>query len=84
MEHGRILNKMLGDFCEVSGHKINARKINIFFSIGVEESMAYLINSTHGFQRVQNLGHYLGVPIFHNRVTNSTIHFVIEKVRRKL
>ncbi|KAA3473179.1 reverse transcriptase [Gossypium australe] len=33
---------------------------------------------------VDDLGRYLGIPLFHKRVTNSTLHFVIEKVRMKL
>ncbi|MBA0812511.1 hypothetical protein Gohar_026477, partial [Gossypium harknessii] len=33
---------------------------------------------------VQNLGTYLGPPLLHNRVTNSTLSFLVDKVRRKL
>lgn len=37
-----------------------------------------------GFQRVQNLEKYLGVPLFHNRVIISTLRFVVYKVRSRL
>ncbi|KAA3486170.1 reverse transcriptase [Gossypium australe] len=37
-----------------------------------------------GFQKVINLGKYLGVPLLHDRVTKSTLNFVIDKVRSKL
>ncbi|KAA3488944.1 Retrovirus-related Pol polyprotein LINE-1 [Gossypium australe] len=34
--------------------------------------------------KVLNLGSYLGVPLLHDRITKSTLDFVIEKVRCKL
>ncbi|KAA3466349.1 reverse transcriptase [Gossypium australe] len=34
--------------------------------------------------KVRNLGSYLGVPLLHDRVTKSTLNFVIEKVKRKV
>ncbi|KAH1072730.1 hypothetical protein J1N35_025058 [Gossypium stocksii] len=37
-----------------------------------------------GFQEVQNLDTYLGVPLLYERVTNNTLSFVVDKVRRKL
>lgn len=43
-----------------------------------------MVSNLFGFQNVQNLGHYLGVPLFHQRVTKSTIYFMVEKERRKL
>ncbi|KAA3487341.1 reverse transcriptase [Gossypium australe] len=35
-------------------------------------------------EEVQNLGTYLGVPLLHDRVTKTTLNFVVEKIRRKL
>ncbi|KAK5793327.1 hypothetical protein PVK06_034470 [Gossypium arboreum] len=46
--------------------------------------MTDFLNNLLGFQKVDDLGHYIGIPLFHKKVTNSTIHFVIEKVRMKL
>ncbi|KAA3471229.1 Retrovirus-related Pol polyprotein LINE-1 [Gossypium australe] len=74
--HNRHIKDILGSFCDFSGHKINARKKNIFFAKGVDVTVADSI--------IQNLGHYLGVLLCHQRVTNGTMHFVVEKVRRKL
>lgn len=84
VEHGRLLKKILHHFCEISGHKVNPRKMNMFFSKGVEESTTLILSSLLGFQKVQDLGHYIGVPLFHQRVTNNSIHFVVEKVPMKL
>ncbi|KAA3461897.1 Retrovirus-related Pol polyprotein LINE-1 [Gossypium australe] len=43
-------------------------------------------NLTHRLANclVQNLGTYLGVHLFHNRVPNNTVNFVVDKVRCKL
>ncbi|KAA3474395.1 Retrovirus-related Pol polyprotein LINE-1 [Gossypium australe] len=46
--------------------------------------MVNLISTLFGFQRIHNLGHYLGDHLFHQRVTSSTLQFVVEKVRGKL
>ncbi|KAH1063505.1 hypothetical protein J1N35_028492 [Gossypium stocksii] len=50
----------------------------------VDTMMVNSISSSFGFQVVQNLVRYLGVSLFHKRVTNSTMQFVFEKVRGKL
>ncbi|KAA3464997.1 LINE-1 reverse transcriptase isogeny [Gossypium australe] len=72
----RLLKELLHDFCKLSRHKVNLRKINIFFSKGVEESMSSMLSNLLRFQKVHDLGHYLGVPLFHQRVTNNTMHFL--------
>ncbi|KAH1055495.1 hypothetical protein J1N35_033560 [Gossypium stocksii] len=82
--HGRILKRILNEFYEISRHKVNSRKSNIFFSKGVEQLMVDRLSNLLGFQKVDDLGRYLGIPLFHKRVTSSTLHFVIEKVRSKL
>ncbi|KAK5776842.1 hypothetical protein PVK06_044807 [Gossypium arboreum] len=84
-EHqAQIIKNILDDFCNYSGHKINIRKTNIFFSKGVDSNSRKCISSFFGFQEVDNLGLYLGVPLFHERVTNNTLRFVVDKVRNKL
>lgn len=65
LKHGKVLKKVLKIFCEISGHKINVRKTNIFFSKGVDEPKSDVISNLFGFQKVQDLRRYLGVPLFH-------------------
>ncbi|KAA3460795.1 reverse transcriptase [Gossypium australe] len=84
MDQARLLKETLRHFCDLSVHKINARKSHIFFSKGVDTSLSDQISQLYGFQKVLNLGNYLGVPLLHDRVTKSTLNFVIEKVRSKL
>lgn len=83
-EHGKLLKEILHEFYELSGHKVNLKKTNIFFSRGVREPLKSIFSNLLGYQKTQDLGHYLGVPLFHQKVTNSTMHFVVEKVRIKL
>ncbi|KAA3488041.1 LINE-type retrotransposon LIb DNA [Gossypium australe] len=84
MDQARLVKETLKHFCDLSGHKINARKSNIFFSKSVDTSLSDQISQLYGFQKVLNLRNYLGVPLLHDRVTKSTLNFVIEKVRSKL
>ncbi|KAH1032169.1 hypothetical protein J1N35_044343 [Gossypium stocksii] len=70
MKHCRLIKDILDSFCDLSGYKINARKMNIFFSKGVDATVADSISFWFGFQNVQNLGHYLGVPLLHKRDTS--------------
>ncbi|KAH1113395.1 hypothetical protein J1N35_006773 [Gossypium stocksii] len=83
-KHGKLLKEILHDFCELLGHKLNLRKTYIFFSKGVGELVSSMLSNMIGFQKAHDLGHYLGVPLFHQRVTNNTMYFVVEKVRMKL
>lgn len=84
MEQARLLDSILKQFCASSGHRISGRKSNIFFSKSTEGDVRNQISQMFGFQEVQNLGTYLGVPLLHERITSSTLSFIVEKVRRKL
>ncbi|KAA3473450.1 LINE-1 reverse transcriptase isogeny [Gossypium australe] len=57
---------------------------NIFFSKNTGADTRNQISQLFGFQEVQNLGMYLGVPLLHDRVTKNTLNFVVDKIRRKL
>ncbi|KAK5835942.1 hypothetical protein PVK06_011666 [Gossypium arboreum] len=84
IKHGILLKNILDQFCSFSGHYVNTRKTNIFFSKGVAEDLIDRLNRILGYQKVQELGKYLSIPLFHKRITKSTVQFVIEKVRSKL
>ncbi|MBA0697842.1 hypothetical protein Goari_021365 [Gossypium aridum] len=71
-------------FCGYYSHQFNAQKTNIFFSKEVSEELRDQISSILGYHKVQNLGTYLGVPLFHEKVTNSTLRFVVDWVQNKL
>ncbi|KAH1039445.1 hypothetical protein J1N35_041188, partial [Gossypium stocksii] len=65
----------------LSRHKNSARKNNMYFSKGVDDNLCDQISQFFGFQKVLNLERHLGVPLLHDRVTKSTLNFIVEKVR---
>ncbi|KAA3460632.1 Retrovirus-related Pol polyprotein LINE-1 [Gossypium australe] len=82
IDQARLLKSILSLFCETSGHKISTRKSNIFYSKNIEADIRNQISQLFGFQEVQNLGKYLGVPLLHDRVTKNTLNFIVDKIRR--
>lgn len=84
MEQAHLLSSTLNHFCEFSSHKISTRKSTIYFFNGTDEGISTLISYVFGFHPVQNLRTYLGVPLLQERITKSTLSFVMDKVRQKL
>lgn len=76
LKNSGLLKNFLGNFCELYNHKVNSkRKTNVFFSTSVKENSRRDINNM-----LNDLGHYLRVPLFHQRVANNTLNFLIERV----
>ncbi|KAA3453866.1 reverse transcriptase [Gossypium australe] len=84
IDQALVLENIISLFYEISGHKISVKKSNIFFSKNTEDVIRNQISQLFGFQEVQNLGNYLGVPLLHDRVTKNTLNFIVDKIRRKL
>lgn len=84
LEQAQLLEGILKHFCDFSRHNISSRKKNIYFSKRVEGDLCSWISQLFNYQVVQNLDIYLGVSLLHNRVTKSTLSFVVEKVRHKI
>lgn len=79
-----LVHRLLGDFCQASGHKISPTKSRVFFSRNTDDHTATRISTYLGFQQTNNLGKYLGVPLLHGRFIADTYQYLIEKVRKKL
>ncbi|XP_016750407.1 uncharacterized protein [Gossypium hirsutum] len=79
-----VMKDILDEFCDYSIYQINIQKTNIFFSKSVDDSLGRCISDFLGFPEVINLGHYLGVPLLHDKVTSSTLRFVVDTVHSKL
>lgn len=60
------------------------QKTCVFFSSNVATAEANGLGGIMGFTRVDDLGIYPGMPLFHKKVTCNTFQFVIDKVRKKL
>lgn len=79
-----LIKGVLERFCAYSSHSMNAYKTNIYFSYCVDETLSTRISNWLGFQKVNDLGIYLGIHLQHGRVKKGTLRFVVEMVRNKL
>lgn len=61
----RVLSKVIDEFCQSSGHKVNIRKTQIYFSNNVSDELQETVSCGIGFSKVNDLGRYLGVPLLH-------------------
>lgn len=79
-----MIKKTLENLCGFSRHQINTNKTIICFSKGIDKNYGRRLCETIGFQKVHNLGSYLGFPLFYERITNSFLRFVVKKVKARL
>ncbi|GMI93153.1 hypothetical protein HRI_002984600 [Hibiscus trionum] len=84
LEQVDMVKQVFVDFCASSGQKVSAAKSRIFFSANVPNGARDMICHRLGYEEVDNLGMYLGVPLIHKRVTKVTHGYLIQKVRSKL
>lgn len=84
MENARVMKEVLDQFYVFSGHKVNASKSMIHFSMNTAVAIRTAITVVFKFQNTKDLGRYLGVPVFHSRVEKNTFQFVVDKVQAKL
>ncbi|KAK5824511.1 hypothetical protein PVK06_019286 [Gossypium arboreum] len=83
VNQANLIKDLLSSFCGFSRHWVNAHKMNIFFSKGVEDDLVGHLCDKLGFRMVHNLGSYLRVPLFYQRVTISSLKFVMVKVKSR-
>ncbi|KAK8504565.1 hypothetical protein V6N12_017108 [Hibiscus sabdariffa] len=75
---------MLGVFGEFSGHRLNYRKTQIYFSLTTPLPVRDLICSRLNFSPVASFEKYLGVPIINRRTRCSDYDFILEKMKARL
>ncbi|KAA3485050.1 LINE-1 reverse transcriptase isogeny [Gossypium australe] len=80
LSQAHLIKEMLDELCSYSGHRVNAHKTNIFFFKGVNKELTKHLCNLFGFHKVHNLETFLGVPLFHERVTINSLRFVEEKL----
>ncbi|XP_057744587.1 uncharacterized protein LOC130962384 [Arachis stenosperma] len=84
LDQANVINKCLETFCESSGQKVSKEKTRIFFSKNVGHNVRTEISNTLQFARTDDLGKYLGVPIFHSKVSRNTFEDIINKLNTRL
>ncbi|GMI65822.1 hypothetical protein like AT3G24255 [Hibiscus trionum] len=84
MEQMLTIKATLDLFCECSGHKVSVSKTTIYFSKNCDVEERVALANCGGFELVDDLGMYLGVPLLHKRVTTATYRFLLDKIERRL
>ncbi|XP_039066094.1 uncharacterized protein LOC120211665 [Hibiscus syriacus] len=84
LHHAEIIEKTLKEFGYFSGHKVSKRKAHIYFSPNTTISTKSFILSCLGFQEVESMGKYLGLPVLHRRMKIADFDFIFDKFRSKL
>lgn len=84
LDQARVIQEVLSVLGKASGHRVNEQKTIVYFSTNIDAvNVVNICNILH-FSLSEDLGTYLGLPLFHRRVTKSTFSFFVDKVRRKL
>ncbi|KAA3488057.1 RNA-directed DNA polymerase (Reverse transcriptase) [Gossypium australe] len=79
MGQAHVLKDILRRFCDLSGHRISPMKSNMFFSKGVDTRLRDQISQFFGFQKVLNLGKYLGYLF--SMIGLPKVHSILNKLQ---
>lgn len=84
VKNAKAKKTILDQFCVYFGHKVNTSKSKIYLSTNTDFNARLLVDNILSFQQVEELGTYLGVPLFHRRVTKNMFQFLVDKMQKKL
>ncbi|XP_057760081.1 uncharacterized protein LOC130980412 [Arachis stenosperma] len=84
MEQADVIKKVLEAFCNSSGQRVNNEKTRVFFSNNINHNIREGVSEVLQFSRTNDLGKYLGVPLLHSRVTDSTYKSIINNLEARL
>lgn len=82
LQQVQVIQVILEKFCASSGKKISKEKTRVLFSRNVGWHTKQQLSTELGFQWVDDLGKYLGVPLLHKRTSKQTFQFVLDKVNQ--
>ncbi|KAK9106204.1 hypothetical protein Scep_023048 [Stephania cephalantha] len=78
VEQASLVDRILGEFCGASGHKISREKSQLFVSPNVGGGLSADLSEVLNIPLSTDLGRYLGVPLIYGRVTKNTYQQVME------
>lgn len=78
------LQQVLQSFCLFFGHRVNYKETKVFFSNNVHNNVSEMLCTILGYTKMDDLGIYLGVTLFHNRVGIETFQLILDKVLQRL
>ncbi|XP_028093960.1 uncharacterized protein LOC114294059 [Camellia sinensis] len=76
--------KVIDEFCDISGLKINHHKFKLFVSPNIDRKSAKEMSTKCGIPLTFDLGQYLGVPIIPGRVNRGIFTHILDKMQRRL
>jgi len=80
LEHVDAMKKILDNFYTSLGQKVNVDKIGIFLFTNTHSNIRDDIIHKLDFQRMMDLGKYLGVPLHHDKVSKQNHHLLLTKL----
>lgn len=79
-----VISNCLDNFYLASSAKVNTTTTKVYFSKNTSISLKRKICSLMGFEHVNCLGKYLGVPLIESHVKTEHFSFILSKIRKKL
>ncbi|GMI95536.1 hypothetical protein like AT3G24255 [Hibiscus trionum] len=79
-----LISSILTEFEYFFGHKISARKTQVYFLLNTDPELRHAISVSLSYQETMDLGTYLGIPVLHHRMRCVDFDFLISKMRSKL
>lgn len=73
--------EILKEFCDISDQRINF-DTKVFFSHNVADSDANILSQAIGVQSTKDLGHYLGAPLIHHRISKNCFSYMMNNMRK--
>ena len=73
----------MGEFCASYGQAISKEKSVTYVCKGFSLREARSLSNVVGFKLETELGHYLGVPLFHKKVLKDTYQRVVDRVMKR-
>lgn len=84
MDQAETLKKVMNVFCLSSGQEVSEEKTVVYFSTNVLWQQRDQIVSALDYQRMTNLGKYLGVPLHHDKGTKQSYQCLMDKMNQWL
>lgn len=77
----QLVTKVMEDFCNSSGLKVNLEKSRAMCSPRIPRTRKNQLASSSPIQFIGNLGRYLGFRLKHGRMKKDDLNFILEKIQ---
>ena len=78
------LNRLLREFCAMSGQLVSANKSKTWFSPRTPRRTKDQVAGILGLPTTDRIGTYLGMPIFSTRHTTSSYQYLVDNIRKRI